>query len=120
MTANHDVDVIVVGAGQAGLGVSYYLREAGISHSVFDRGRVADTWRTQRWDSFILNTPNEINMLPGWAYDGPDPAGFSSRDDLIGRLECYAHRFELPVNIEMEVLHLARGPTFGGYEIRTR
>ena len=72
-------DVVVVGAGQAGLSVSYLLSEAGLSHVVFERGRVGESWRSQRWDSFTLNTPNWSNLLPGQsAWDG-DRAEFTQR-----------------------------------------
>src|SRR3974390_1178757 len=70
------VETIVIGAGWAGLGVSYVLAKAGLSHRVLERGRIGETWRTQRWDSFHLNTPQLHAVMPGDRYEGPDPEGF--------------------------------------------
>ncbi len=90
-------DVVVVGGGQAGLGIGHYLRAAGRKFVIFERGRVGETWRSQRWDSFAVNTPNWANALPGDPYDGDEPDGFFLRDDLIHYFEHYAAKFELPV-----------------------
>ncbi|NNL47163.1 MAG: FAD-dependent oxidoreductase, partial [Acidimicrobiia bacterium] len=60
---NH-FDVVVIGGGQAGLGIGYYLKEAGKKFVIFERGRVGETWRSQRWDSFAVNTPNWANSMP--------------------------------------------------------
>lgn len=93
---NH-FDVVVIGGGQAGLGIGHYLREAGSEFIIFERGRVGETWRSQRWDSFAVNTPNWTNGLPGYPYDGEEPDGFSHRDELVGYFEDYASKFGLPV-----------------------
>src|SRR5688572_21039388 len=89
-------DVLVIGAGPAGLAVSHELGALGVSHLVLERGRVAESWRG-RWDSFCLVTPNWTLMLPGGEYDGPDPDGFLPRDDLAAYFERYASRFRAPV-----------------------
>ena len=81
------VDTIVVGAGHAGLAVSRLLTDAGRDHVVFDRGRVAERWRSERWDSLHLLTPNWMTRLPGWCYTGPDPDGYLSSAELIQHLE---------------------------------
>lgn len=93
---NH-YEVVVIGGGQAGLGVGYYLRAAGREFVIFERGRVGETWRRQRWDSFAVNTPNWANGLPGHSYGGDEPDGFYHRDELIEYLEDYAGKFALPV-----------------------
>ena len=88
------LDAVVIGAGHAGLAVSRRLVDAGIEHVVLERGQVAETWRSQRWDSFRLNTPSLVNRLPG----GPpaaDPDGFLGRDEWIAELDIYAR--PLPV-----------------------
>lgn len=90
-------DVVVVGGGQAGLGVGYYLRAAGRKFVIYERGRVGETWRSQRWDSFAVNTPNWANCLPGDPYEGDAPDGFAHRDDLIDYFVGYADKFALPV-----------------------
>jgi putative flavoprotein involved in K+ transport len=73
MPASKFFDVIVIGAGHAGLSMSSTLSKHGISHVVFERGEIGNTWRTQRWDSFALNTPGIWNILPG--EDCKDEAG---------------------------------------------
>jgi putative flavoprotein involved in K+ transport len=104
MTSNFDnLDVIVVGAGWAGLGVSYYLVQAGLRHRVLDRSLIGETWRTQRWDTFRLNTPNWASMMPGDQYDGPDPDGFMTRDAFVALLEDFAARNHLPVETQTPV-----------------
>jgi putative flavoprotein involved in K+ transport len=96
-------DVVVIGGGQAGLGIGYYLRKAHRKFIIFERGRIGETWRTQRWDSFAVNTPNCFNGLPGDPYEGDKPDGFYHRDELVGYFENYAARFELPVTEEVTV-----------------
>ena len=72
-------DTLVIGAGQAGLAMSRCLTERGDDHVVLERGRVAERWRTERWDSLRLLTPNWMSRLPGWAYRGPDPGRLHDR-----------------------------------------
>ena len=89
--------VVVIGAGWAGLSVGYKLREAGIGHVILERARVCETWRTQRWDSFRMNTPNVLTVLPGDSYDGHDPEGYMTRDDFVAMVEDYVRRNDLRV-----------------------
>lgn len=91
------LDVVVIGAGQAGLGIGYYLRQAGTEFAILERGRVGETWRAQRWDSFVVNTPNWANRLPGDTAGGDPPDAFTPRDGLIDYFQHYAARFDLPV-----------------------
>ncbi|HEX9100008.1 MAG TPA: NAD(P)-binding domain-containing protein [Candidatus Dormibacteraeota bacterium] len=91
------VDVAVVGGGQAGLATSWYLTQAGADHVVFEAGRVAETWRSRRWDSFCLVTPNWAVKLPGVGYAGPEPDGFMSRAQLVGFFESWAASFRPPL-----------------------
>ena len=86
------LDVAVIGGGHAGLGTSCVLAGLGLHHVVFEKGRVGDTWRTQRWDSFALNSPNRFNTLPGDTYRGPAPDGFDSAGEFVSYLESYASR----------------------------
>ncbi len=108
--------VVVIGAGQAGLAVSRHLQGRGIDHVVLERGRVGETWRTQRWDSFQVNTPNRINALPGLEFTG-DPAGFATASDLVGYFEDYARTFRLPVREGVSVTLVARASE--GFVVRT-
>ena len=70
------IDTVVIGAGHAGLAVSHLLTQRGRDHVVLDRGRVAERWRTERWDSLHLLTPRWMTRLPGWHYRGPGREGF--------------------------------------------
>src|SRR5262245_37462798 len=106
------LDAVVVGAGQAGLGVSYFLKQDGRSHVVFERGDVGETWRSQRWDSFAVNTPNFLNGLPGAPYEGDEPDGFWRRDELVNFFQRYAYRFELPIQTGVTVTGVEQN---GGY-----
>lgn len=105
------VDVVVVGGGQGGLGVAYYLEQAGVEFVVLERGRLGETWLSQRWDSFALNTPNWMNGLPGAAYEGSDPYGFMTHTELAGSFQEYAERFGLPVRTGVTVTRV--GPSDG-------
>lgn len=76
------LDAVVVGAGWAGLDVSYMLAQSDMRHCVLERGRIGETWRTQRWDSFHFNLPNIYSVMPGDRYDGADPEGFMTHIEL--------------------------------------
>jgi putative flavoprotein involved in K+ transport len=101
-------DVIVIGAGQAGLAASHELGRLRIAHVVLERGRIAERWRSERWDGLTLLTPNWMSRLPGQAYTGDDPDGFMSRPETIAFLDAYARRFAAPVEEESEVRALRR------------
>jgi putative flavoprotein involved in K+ transport len=109
------VDVVVVGGGQGGLGVAYYLAQEGVDFVVLERGRIGETWLSQRWDSFALNTPNWMNGLPGAAYQGPDPFGFMTHSELAGSFEEYAERFGLPVRTGVTVTGVSPSDGEGRY-----
>src|SRR5690348_8839769 len=97
-TAMHRVETLVVGAGQAGLAVSRCLAEQGADHVVVERGRIAERWRTARWESLRLITPNWMSRLPAWSYPGPDPDGYMAAPELVSYLEDYAGSFTAPVH----------------------
>ena len=90
------IDTVVIGAGQAGLATSYHLTQSGREHVVLERGDVADTWRTKRWDGFYLNTPKWTQQLPGYEYDGPEPDAFASLQETVSYLDEYAARSRPP------------------------
>ena len=108
------VDIGVIGAGQAGLATSYYLTQAGADHVVLEGGRVAETWRSRRWDSFRLVTPNVSVRLPGAAYEGPDPNGFMALAELIAFFESWAASFHPPVSENSHVSRL-EADSAGGF-----
>ena len=81
------VDAVVVGAGPFGLGVSYHLQSLCVRHRIFERRQIAESWRTQRWDNFRMNTPNVTTIMPGGPYAGPDPDGFMTGRDFAHLLD---------------------------------
>lgn len=109
--------VAVVGGGQAGLSVSWLLRERSVDHVVLERASVAHEWRDARWDSFCLVTPNWQCQLPGFPYRGPDPDGFMVKDEIIAFLDSYRASFDPPVHEGVEVTRLDRAD--GGFLLQT-
>ena len=101
-------DVIVIGAGQAGLAVSHCLSTEGIDHVVLEKGAIASRWRAERWASLRLLTPNWMTRLPGFAYAGSDPEGFMMKDEVVGFLARYAGSFDAPVREFTTVESLTR------------
>jgi len=110
-------DTIIIGGGQAGLAMSRCLVERGIDHVVLERGRVAQRWRAERWDSLRLLSPRWQTRLPGFRYDGPDPNGFMTMPELISYFERYAQSFDAPVVDQTTVLSVRRN--IGGYLVET-
>src|SRR5262249_25011650 len=107
------VDAIVIGAGQAGLAASGELLVRGVDHVVFERGRVGETWRSQRWDSFVLNTPEWMNCMPGASPTTANPTRFPTRSEFVESLERYVAAQALPVRENVEVLSAeANGRTY--------
>jgi putative flavoprotein involved in K+ transport len=102
------IDTLVIGAGQAGLAMSHSLTDRGVDHVVLERGRIADRWRTERWDSLRLLTPNWMSRLPGWSYRGPDPHGFMTAAQVVDHLARYAAASAAPVEEDSAVLRLER------------
>ena len=101
-------DTIIIGGGQAGLAMSRSLGERGVDHVVLERGRVAERWRSERWDSLRLLTPRWLSRLPGWRYRGAEPDGFMSRQEVISYLEDYANSFSAPLYTGAAVTSLTR------------
>jgi putative flavoprotein involved in K+ transport len=108
---------IVIGAGQAGLSMSYCLKQRGVEHVVLEANAVAHTWKTQRWDSFCLVTPNWQCQLPGHPYAGNDPRGFMLKDEIVRYIEDYATRFAPPLRLGVRVDALTRDGS--GFELST-
>lgn len=111
--------VAVVGGGQAGLSMSYCLRERGVEHVVLEANTVGHEWRDRRWDSFCLVTPNWQCRLPGFAYQGADPDGFMVRDEIVHYLEAYAAAFEPPLVDGVRATRLRRPVAGGVFELST-
>jgi putative flavoprotein involved in K+ transport len=111
------IDTIVIGAGQAGLAASRRLTDSGVDHVVLERGRIAERWRSERWDSLRLLTPNWMSRLPGWTYAGPDIHGFMSAAEVVDFFQGYAAASSAPVVEDSAVSRLAR--TSEGFDVLT-
>lgn len=103
-----DVDVVVIGAGQAGLSMSKLLCHTGIRHAVLERETACHDWADRRWESFCLVTPNAQCRLPGWTYGGEDPDGFMLRDEVSAWLRGFAASFDPPLREHTTVTRLRR------------
>ena len=108
---------VVIGAGQAGLAMSWWLARRSIDHVVLERGAVANSWKTERWDSLTLLTPNWQSRLPGYGYRGNDPDGFRTMPETIGFIEQYARTIAAPVHTDTRVTSVRSRS--GGYEVVT-
>ncbi len=112
-------NTIIVGGGQAGLSVSYYLTEQSRDHVVLEQAdRAAPVWRDQRWDSFTLVLPNWTIRLPGGEYEGDDPDGFMTREQFATYIEQYAQRVNPPIRYGARVTSVEAGDD-GGYLVKT-
>ena len=108
---------VIIGAGQSGLAMSRHLTDRSIDHMVLERGEVANSWRTERWDSLRLLTPNWQSRLPGYAYQGDDPDGFMSMPEVVRFLQRYAEVSDAPVETGTLVTRVR--PLDAGYEVST-
>jgi putative flavoprotein involved in K+ transport len=97
--------------------MSHYLTGVGLDHVLFERGEVANSWRTERWDSLRLLTPNWMTALPGAPYEGDDPDGYMSATDTVATLEAYRRSFGPPLHTGIEVEAACHTGT--GFEVRT-
>ncbi|ACY17236.1 MSMEG_0569 family flavin-dependent oxidoreductase [Haliangium ochraceum] len=117
MVETVSVPVVVIGAGQAGLATSYLLKQARVEHVVLERHRPGHAWRSERWDSFCLVTPNWQCQLPGHPYAGSDPDGFMVKDEIAAYLEAYVASFDPPLRQGVEVQRVSRAAD--GYRVQT-
>lgn len=111
------VDVVVIGAGHAGLAMSHVLSLGAIEHVVLERGGIANSWRTERWNSLRLLTPNWMTRLPGHAYSGGDPDGYMRAGAVADFIADYAARTSAPVLTNTAVTRVA--PEGGYYRVAT-
>ena len=110
-------DVIVIGAGHAGLATSYALSQRSIDHLVLERGEVANSWKKERWDSLTLLTPNWQSRLPGYCYQGDDPDGFMNMQELVRFIEDYAGFIDAPLKTNAEVISVQQNGN--GYKVKS-
>jgi putative flavoprotein involved in K+ transport len=98
--------------------VSRALQLKGLRHVVLERHRICETWRTQRWDAFRMNTPNVQTVMPGDRDDGDDPQGFMTRDEFVAKVSEYASRYALPVRTGTPV-SAVRPDGRGGFQVQS-
>ena len=97
------IDTVVIGAGHSGLAMSYCLSERGVEHVLLERSDVANSWKTERWESWKLLTPNWQSRLPGFAYEGDDPDGFMSVPEVVNFVDHYADVISAPLQTRTTV-----------------
>src|SRR5918995_1436166 len=115
-----EIEAVVIGGGQAGLAISYYLTQQGRSHVVLEQAtQIAPAWRYGRWDSFTLVTPNWTVRLWGFPYQGGDPDGFMPQADVVRHLEQYAASFQAPVRCGVQVTAVDPAQDGQGYRVST-
>ena len=110
-------DTVVIGGGQAGLAMSRCLSDRAIDHVVLERGRIAERWQSERWDSLRLLTPNWQSRLPGYRYQGDDPHGYMTMPQVIDYFKRYARSFDAPVHASTSVHSVDVTET--GYRVST-
>jgi putative flavoprotein involved in K+ transport len=117
------IETVVIGAGQAGLAMSWHLRQHGVEHLVLERGQVAERWRSERWDSLCFQSPNWNMNLPGWprmaADPQADPDAFSPLHEVQGYLQRYAGHIRAPLRTGSPVLSLRRQGTTQALRVQT-
>ncbi len=114
------IHTVIVGGGQAGLSLSYYLGKRGIEHLVLEKAdQPAEAWRNHRWDSFTLVTPNRAFRIPGAEYHGDEPDGFMPLKEIVNRFEQYIDRYSLPVRYHTQVTSVEASEAGPGYTVRT-
>ncbi|APR38146.1 flavin-containing monooxygenase [Paraburkholderia sp. SOS3] len=120
MTAeNTSIDTLIVGAGQAGVAMSEHLSRQGVPHLVLERGRIAERWRSGRWDSLVANGPAWHDRFPGLEFEELDPDAFPSKERVADYFVAYAKKFNAPIRTGVEVRQVVRAPRRPGFVVDT-
>lgn len=116
----HNYQTVIIGGGQAGLATSYHLKQRGQEHIILEQApQAANAWRNDRWDSFVLNTPNWMFRLPGGEYAGDQPDGFLPKGEIVTAFEQYIDRCQLPVQYNTRVKSVEYLGNGAGYRVQT-
>jgi putative flavoprotein involved in K+ transport len=115
----HDTEVLVIGAGQAGIAMSEHLTDDGVPHLVLERERVAERWRSGRWDSLVANGPAWHDRFPRMEFRDVDPDGFPTKDQVADYMVQYAERFNAPVRTGVEVTSVVKNQGGPGFTVQT-
>src|SRR5262245_61783212 len=113
------IDTVVIGGGQAGLAMSYHLKRRGREHVVIERGRIGESWRSERWDSLMFQFPNSSIQLPGYSYETDEPDGYVPKDEIVHFLENYAKVIGAPLRCGLTVNALYQNSASGRLQIET-
>lgn len=113
------IDTLIVGAGQAGVAMSEHLGKLGVPHLVLERKRIAEAWRTERWDSLVTNGPVWHDRFPGLAFDDLDPDAFADKERVAAYFETYARHIGAPIRTGVEVKKVVRTPGRAGFTVET-
>lgn len=113
------IDTLVVGGGQAGVAMSEHLSNQGVPHLVLERNRIAEAWRTRRWDSLVANGPAWHDRFPGLEFDGLDPDAFADKERVAAYFEAYAEKIQAPIRTGVEVRSVERNDGRPGFTIET-
>ena len=116
---NEKIDTVIIGAGHAGLTMSYFLSQRGLEHVIVERGRVAERWISERWDSFHFQFPNSTIELPGHKYQTDDPDGFVPGREVVRFIQEYAEYIKAPVRCGVNVIALENSANSMPYLLRT-
>ncbi|MDR3097229.1 MAG: NAD(P)/FAD-dependent oxidoreductase [Paraburkholderia sp.] len=112
-------DTLVVGAGQAGVAMSEHLSKFGIAHLVLERARIAERWRTGRWDSLVANGPAWHDRFPNLEFADVDPDGFAAKEQIADYFVAYAKKFDAPIRTGVEVKKVVRNAGRPGFTVET-
>jgi len=111
------IDTLIVGGGQAGLAMSEHLSNLGASHLILERDRIAERWRSERWDSLVANGPAWHDRFPTLEFAEVDPDGFASRDEVADYFVTFAKQINAPIRCGVEVTHVTESET--GFRVQT-
>lgn len=117
--ATEIIDTLIVGAGQAGIAMSEHLTNNGVSHVVLERSRIAERWRSERWDSLVANGPAWHDRFPNREFSGFDPDAFVGKEDIADYLVAYAAQNNAPVRTGIDVISVQANVGRAGFQIET-
>ena len=113
------IDTLIIGGGQAGLAMSEHLGTRGVPHLILERKRIAERWRSERWDSLVANGPAWHDRFPGMTFPNIDPDAFATRQMMVDYFTAYAEQIKAPIRCGVEVLSLQRASTGSGFYAET-
>jgi putative flavoprotein involved in K+ transport len=117
--SRHEIEVLVVGGGQAGVAMSEHLGASGVPHLVLERGRIAERWRSQRWDSLVANGPAWHDRFPGSEFQDLHPDAFAPKEQVADYFVGYAEKIAAPIRCGVEVTSVRRISGRSGFRVET-